>query len=240
MGYPYSRTFGKHHDASHSEQLLAFLQVPHKYGTQGKSHVSTSTLPMCFPAAEGASLKLTKATVAQLTLPPGREDFIIFDEELKGFGIRLRAGGKRVWIAQYRIGAKQRRVTLGDVHKLGAAAARQAASERLAAVTLGDDLEDKSSRSSARPCWAPSSTSTCAPRRKRCVKPVLSTPKGTCGSIGIRSMDCPSTQSSGVTSRHGCRLFQPIAGRSLRTAREQPWPPCLHGAFARGLSNLTP
>jgi integrase len=88
-------------------------------------------------------LKLTKATVAHLTLPPGKEDLIIFDDELKGFGIRLRAGGKRVWIAQYRIGAKQRRVTLGDVHKLDVAAARQAASQRLAAVTLGDDPQGK-------------------------------------------------------------------------------------------------
>jgi Arm DNA-binding domain len=84
-------------------------------------------------------MKLTKATVASLALPASRADMIIFDDDLPGFGIRLRAGGKRSWIAQYRVGTKQRRVTLGDVRKLDADKARTAAKERLAKVTLGGD-----------------------------------------------------------------------------------------------------
>jgi len=64
---------------------------------------------------------------------------IFFDDELPGFGLRIRAGGKRVWIVQYRFGLKQRRVTLGDLRKLDADAARVEAKKRLAKVTLGTD-----------------------------------------------------------------------------------------------------
>ena len=59
-------------------------------------------------------MKLTKATVGKLTLPAGKSELIVFDEDMPGFGLRLRAGGSAVWVAQYRVGAKQRRVTLGQ------------------------------------------------------------------------------------------------------------------------------
>lgn len=84
-------------------------------------------------------MKLTRPNVARLRLPAGKSDAIIFDDDVPGFGIRLRAGGKRTWIAQYRVGAKQRRVTLGDCRKLDADKARTAARNRLAQVTLGGD-----------------------------------------------------------------------------------------------------
>jgi hypothetical protein len=47
---------------------------------------------------------LTKATIDRLKLPPGKSEMIVFDEVLPGFGLRIRAGGKRTWIAQYRLG----------------------------------------------------------------------------------------------------------------------------------------
>ena len=49
-------------------------------------------------------MKLTKATVERLKLPPDKNEAIWFDGGLPGFGIRIRAGGKRTWIAQYRSG----------------------------------------------------------------------------------------------------------------------------------------
>ena len=58
-------------------------------------------------------MKFTKASIARITVPAGRSELIVFDEDMPGFGLRLRAGGTAVWIAQYRVGAKQRRVTLG-------------------------------------------------------------------------------------------------------------------------------
>ena len=73
-------------------------------------------------------MKLTKATVDKLALPAGKSEMIVFDEDLPGFGLRLRAGGSAVWVAQYRVGAKQRRVTLGKLATLDPEVARKAAS----------------------------------------------------------------------------------------------------------------
>ena len=55
-------------------------------------------------------MNLTVKIVSALTaLPAGKGDHIEWDDELKGFGLRLRlgAGGqvKRNWIAQYRVSA---------------------------------------------------------------------------------------------------------------------------------------
>ena len=60
----------------------------------------------------------------------------MFDEDMPGFGLRLRAGGSAVWIAQYRVGAKQRRVTLGRTATLDPDRARRAAREVLAKAEL--------------------------------------------------------------------------------------------------------
>jgi integrase len=84
-------------------------------------------------------MKLTTATVQKLKLPAGAADKIFFDDGLSGFGLRVRDGGKRTWIAQYRVGTKQRRVTLGTVENLEAPAARQRAKDVLSKVHLGRD-----------------------------------------------------------------------------------------------------
>ena len=84
-------------------------------------------------------MKLTKATSGRIALPHGKTDAIFFDEDDPGFGLRIRYGGKRTWVVQYRIGGKQRRVTLGTVNSLDPEKARRAARDRLAQVTLGGD-----------------------------------------------------------------------------------------------------
>jgi integrase len=85
-------------------------------------------------------MKLNEKNVAALTLPEGKSELIVFDDELPGFGVRLRAGGKRTWVLQYRVGKKQRRKTLGAVTKaMNAAKARDAADMDLARVKLGED-----------------------------------------------------------------------------------------------------
>jgi integrase len=88
-------------------------------------------------------MKLTQANISALTLPRGKSEWIVFDEKLPGFGLRLRAGGKRTWIVQYRVGRKQRRKTLGSVDKVSAAKARETAGRDLAAVQLGSDPQAK-------------------------------------------------------------------------------------------------
>ena len=88
-------------------------------------------------------MKLTQPNIARLRLPAGRSDAIFFDDDLPGFGLRLRSGGKRTWIVQYRIGSKQRRLTLGNVEKLRAEKAREEARNRLARVELGADPQQE-------------------------------------------------------------------------------------------------
>jgi integrase len=84
-------------------------------------------------------MKLSKASVAKICLPDGKSEILIFDDELAGFGVRVRAGGKRTWIAQYRFGAKQRRLTLGTVEALDEPEARKRAKTALSKVHLGQD-----------------------------------------------------------------------------------------------------
>ena len=84
-------------------------------------------------------MKLTKKNIPTLELPEGKTDVIFFDDDDPRFGLRIRAGGKRTWIVQYRVGRQQRRVTLGAVNALDPDKARKAARDRLAQVTLGGD-----------------------------------------------------------------------------------------------------
>jgi hypothetical protein len=77
-----------------------------------------------------------------LAIPHGRSELIVFDDSLPGFGVRLRAGGKRVWIVQYRMGQKQRRVTIGAVETLDPDQARRAAKAILAKAHLGVSSEE--------------------------------------------------------------------------------------------------
>lgn len=88
-------------------------------------------------------IKLTGEAVARLKLELGEADRIWWDRDVKGFGLRVHAGGKRVWIIQYRLGAKQRRFRLGALAELDAAAARAKAKDLLAGVRLGDDPKAK-------------------------------------------------------------------------------------------------
>jgi integrase len=93
-------------------------------------------LDFCFP---GWQMKLTKQSVTDLVLPEGKTDVIFFDDALPGFGVRLRAGGRAVWIVQYRTPRGQRRETLGDIRKLELDAVRAAAKKIFARVLLGAD-----------------------------------------------------------------------------------------------------
>ena len=92
-------------------------------------------------------MRLDTSTVAELTRKAktqAADDVIYFDEDLAGFGLRLRrAGGEklnRTFVAQYRTkGGRTRRMRIGDVEKISANQARQAAKMILADAQLGHD-----------------------------------------------------------------------------------------------------
>ena len=99
---------------------------------------------MCFP--EDQLMRFTKPKIADLALPSGKSELIAFDDNLPGFGIRLRAGGKRTWIVQYRVGHKQRRLTLGSAAAIGLDQARDQARKTLAKVHLAHDPQADKAR----------------------------------------------------------------------------------------------
>ena len=94
-------------------------------------------------------MKFTKEALAALTLPSGKTDHIEWDDELPGFGVRLRGRGKR-WVVQYRIGTQQRRESLGDVRKVKLDDARKIARQRFAQVELGSDPAAERAAAAAR------------------------------------------------------------------------------------------
>lgn len=93
-------------------------------------------------------MRFTKPAISALTLSEGVADTIVFDDALPGFGVRLRGGGKRTWIVQYRVGTRQRRLTLGSLAVLDLDKARQAAKIALAKVGLA--LDPQAEKSQAR------------------------------------------------------------------------------------------
>jgi integrase len=83
-------------------------------------------------------MKLTARSATSLTLD-GIKDRTWFDDDIAGFGIRLREGGASTWIYRYRRGSQQRSITLGSTAAVPFALARKNAGELEAKVRLGGD-----------------------------------------------------------------------------------------------------
>lgn len=86
-------------------------------------------------------MKLTDRSVAALKLPPGKDDYIWFDDLIPGYGARLRRGRKDTTaslIFQYSLGrGETRRITIGNVGALPERKARELAADLHAKVRLG-------------------------------------------------------------------------------------------------------
>jgi integrase len=96
-------------------------------------------------------MKLTASTIDSVALPEGRLEEYCWDTELKGFALRLRRGGSRTLIFQYKLGGRTTKLALGPataesfktakgpngvVMKLGV---REQVAQLIARVKLGDD-----------------------------------------------------------------------------------------------------
>jgi integrase len=93
--------------------------------------------------------KLTKRTVDGLQ--PRGEPYISFDDDVKGFGLRVMPTGFKSYVVEYRPGAggrgvAKRRLTLGKHGAMTAEQARKAALAALAAVRLGHDPQAEKAR----------------------------------------------------------------------------------------------
>jgi integrase len=87
-------------------------------------------------------MKLTSTSIARFRLPSDKSEHIEFDETMPGFGLRIRGGGKqehRTFIAQYKIGSKHRRITLGNVAKVTLDDAKREAKKIFGRVASGED-----------------------------------------------------------------------------------------------------
>ena len=69
----------------------------------------------------------------------GKADFIAWDDDLPGFGLRIREGGSRNYIIQYKVGSQNRRKTFGSTKELKLEQARKLAKKDLGRVASGED-----------------------------------------------------------------------------------------------------
>ena len=67
------------------------------------------------------------------------KDTYVWDTELKGFGLKVTPKGRKVYIAQYRIGKRTRRITIGTHGALSTEDARKQARIVLGKVLAGED-----------------------------------------------------------------------------------------------------
>jgi len=81
--------------------------------------------------------KLTKRTVD--ALKPEAKDYIVFDSDISGFGVRVLPSGRKTYLVQYRSGGRTRRVKIGKHGNVTADEARTKARELLGAVAKGDN-----------------------------------------------------------------------------------------------------
>lgn len=81
--------------------------------------------------------RLTKRSVEGLAVT--EKDYLIWDRDMRGFGVRVYPSGKKTYLVQYRAGRRTRRVTIGQHGVLTAEQARIEGKQLLAAVACGQD-----------------------------------------------------------------------------------------------------
>ncbi len=88
--------------------------------------------------------KITKRTVDALT--PSERERVVWDEDLKGFGVRVHPTGRKVYIVKYRHEGRAVKATIGPHGLITPAAARARAAEIVTLARTGRDLEGKTPR----------------------------------------------------------------------------------------------
>jgi len=108
-------------------------------------HVSISAYLIQASAMQSITIRLTATIVENAKV--GETEYFLWDENTKGFGVRVRPTGVKSWIVQYRVGkgreAQQRRVTVGKVSSLKLPAAKLRAAQYLGKAAFAEDLVEE-------------------------------------------------------------------------------------------------
>src|SRR5690554_3680881 len=96
--------------------------------------------------------KLTASSVARLL--KARKPGIVFDSEVRGFGLRITPAGTAAYIFDYRLLGRQRRYTIGQTDAWAVADARKEAQKLRQRVDTGDDPMEARESARAEPTVA--------------------------------------------------------------------------------------
>jgi integrase len=116
---------------------------------RGKTWEDTKNLPRVFPK-RGVFVKLTQANITDAkknAAKSGKSDYVEWDDELKGFGLRIR-GDACTWIFQYKLGT-HKKMRLGKLSEIDAKRARTLADAlkgQVAGAKLGHGVEPAETR----------------------------------------------------------------------------------------------
>jgi len=106
---------------------------------------NSETLPSSFDSSDGhmvpkrhlpGNRAFLDGNLARRKMPPAPSEYVIWDTELAGFGLRVRPSGNRYWFIRLRRRGRHCRVSLGKVDEVDALTARGEARKRLAEVAL--------------------------------------------------------------------------------------------------------
>ena len=94
-------------------------------------------------------MKLTNGKVDKLQAVDGKQ-VLVWDTELRGFGLRISPGGSKAYIMQRRVAGKERRVTIGRSNDMSAEAARKRAMKLATEFADGVDPVEQKQREQSR------------------------------------------------------------------------------------------
>jgi integrase len=87
---------------------------------------------------------LTDASIRSLACPAGKDEEIFWDQEVPGFGLRVRRTGGHAWVVKSTIGGRPQKITIGPPHLFTVKQARNRAKDLLADIRRGaDPAQDK-------------------------------------------------------------------------------------------------
>ena len=78
-------------------------------------------------------------TIVKTLAAPARGNKVRYDAELRGFGLRVTAAGARAFVLNYRVGVRERRLTIGGWPDWKVAAAREEARRLKRRIDVGED-----------------------------------------------------------------------------------------------------